>query len=172
MNIIVKPGAALVINNGHKHELLDSCEPGSNPGDGGNCECPEGGLPGPVGPQGPQGEKGDKGDPGEPGQSGAVWVPDYAQCVEVARDTNAPTSLTWVATADGFVACSAWFTTADGRFIVNINADPYGIFHKVAGSGSGSTVGPLAVKAGDIVVLSVSIGTMGGASIRYYPLRS
>ncbi len=120
------------------------------------------GSRGPQGPEGlrgsigPRGEKGDKGDPGEPGQSGAVWVPDYAQCVEVARDTNAPTSLTWVATADGFVACSAWFTTADGRFIVNINADPYGIFHKVAGSGSGSTVGPLAVKAGDIVVLSPS----------------
>ncbi|UQZ88314.1 hypothetical protein C4J81_03470 [Deltaproteobacteria bacterium Smac51] len=63
MNIIVKPGAQLQIINGHKHQNCD-CESESNPGEGSNCECPEGGLPGPTGPQGP---KGDKGDPGTGG---------------------------------------------------------------------------------------------------------
>ncbi len=67
MNIIVKPGAALVVNNAPKHNQF-GCEPENIPGDGDNCECPEGGLPGSVGPQGPQGEKGDKGDPGQNGR--------------------------------------------------------------------------------------------------------
>ncbi len=67
MNIIVKPGAALFVNNAPKHNQF-GCEPENIPGDGDNCECPEGGLPGSVGPQGPQGEKGDKGDPGQNGR--------------------------------------------------------------------------------------------------------
>ncbi|UQZ88703.1 hypothetical protein C4J81_05585 [Deltaproteobacteria bacterium Smac51] len=63
MNIIVKPGAQLQINNGHKHHYCD-CEAETTIGEGSGCECPEGGIPGPAGPEGP---KGDKGDPGPSG---------------------------------------------------------------------------------------------------------
>ncbi len=44
MNIIVKPGAALVVNNGHQHKQFE-CEPENIPGGGDNCECPEGPMP-------------------------------------------------------------------------------------------------------------------------------
>lgn len=86
MNVIVKPGATIVMNDGCLPDCF-SCEPETEASD--RCPCLEDGsgscgLQGPkgdtgdTGPAGPQGPKGDKGDAGEPGPIGPQGLPGTA----------------------------------------------------------------------------------------------
>ncbi|UQZ88320.1 hypothetical protein C4J81_03500 [Deltaproteobacteria bacterium Smac51] len=183
MNIINKPGAILNVINGHKHHQCD-CETEANPGDGNNCECPEGGIPGPVGPQGPKGDtgavgpagpegpQGPKGDKGEPGDG------DFSQLPELIDQALAEKLLSCTIKGKEIIRESgAWIAPEDGEYLFEIVGGGGGGSRTISASGSqtylkgGGSGGVLfcllRLSEGQEVVTTIGKGGNGGYFSHY-----